>query len=289
MKLGLTYWMLGGFDGKVPVDEVVRRAKDMGYESIELNFGPGVLGPDTDGTELQRVRRVLDESGLILSSLASVVGWDVSLASAEEAERNAALEFTRRYMRAAAALGTDAVLILPGIVEVPWAPERPMVSAATVYRHAQDSIRKLLSLAETLGVALCIENVWNRFLTGPFEMAAFIDSFESPWVKAYFDVGNCVVNGHPEHWIEVLGARIHRVHFKNFHRRNGGGTLNDFTGSLLEGSVNWKAVYQALREIRYDGYLTAEVLISERGLPDADMSARVAGELRQIHKQFTSL
>ncbi|MBI2431692.1 MAG: sugar phosphate isomerase/epimerase [Candidatus Hydrogenedentes bacterium] len=282
MKLGVTYWMLGGFEGRVPVEAAAEAAARMGYQSIELSFGPGVLGPATAKSELEQMRAALDQVGVELSSLATPVYWEQSLSSPDKTERRAAIAFTQAYVRAASALGTDAVLVVPGAVDVPWAPSRPVVPAAEAYRLAQDSIRAVLPLAEELGVTLCIENVWNKFLTGPFEMAAFIDSFGSARVRAYFDAGNCVINGYPEHWVEVLGERIGRVHIKNFTRRNGGGTLDDFTGSLLEGSVNWAGVLQALQAIGYDGFVTAEVLVSERGLPDAEMSARVAREMAQL-------
>ena len=54
-------------------------------------------------------------------------------------------------------------------------------------------------------VTLALENVWNKFLLGPVEFKTFIDQFSRPYVGCYFDVGNVVINGYPEHWIEILG------------------------------------------------------------------------------------
>ncbi len=151
-----------------------------------------------------------------------------------------------------------------------------------MWERAQAAIGEVLPLAEDAGVYIALENVWNKFLTGPFEYREFIDSFDSPVVKAYFDVGNCLLMGYPEHWIPILGERIGRVHVKNFAQRNGGGTLDDFTGSLLEGSVNWAAVIPALKAAGYDSYLTAEMLVSDKGLPDPDLAAQTSRELDQI-------
>jgi hexulose-6-phosphate isomerase len=74
-------------------------------------------------------------------------------------------------------------------------------------------------------------------------------------VKVYFDVGNVVVNGFPEQWVQVLGSRIGRIHLKDFRRSVGG--LDGFV-MLLEGDVDWAATMRAVRETGYDSYLTAE-------------------------------
>jgi hexulose-6-phosphate isomerase len=47
-------------------------------------------------------------------------------------------------------------------------------------------------------------------------MRKFIDSFKTPFVGSYFDIGNVLPHGHPEHWVEILGKRIFAVHLKDF-------------------------------------------------------------------------
>ncbi|NIA14188.1 MAG: TIM barrel protein [Nitrospiraceae bacterium] len=282
MNLNVNYWMVGGFEGEVGVVEAGIRAKNCGYDGIELCFGAGVLTPDTTESELESLRSELEREGVPVGSLATGHYWTQSLSSPDPEERSAAVAFTKSYIRAARLLGTDAVLVVPGSVDVGWDPSRPVVPVAQVWMLAEESLREVLPVAEERQVTVCIENVWNKFLTGPFEFAAFVDSFESPWLKAYFDVGNCLLVGYPEHWIEVLAERIGRVHFKNFSRRDCAGTLNDFTSSLLEGDVNWPAVLGALGAVGYDGNVAAEVIVGENGMPDLDLAARVAAEMRQI-------
>ena len=75
---------------------------------------------------------------------------------------------------------------------------------------------RLLPLARELKVIIAVEEVWNKFLLSPIEFARYVDEFESPWVKAYFDVGNVVFYGYPQDWIRTLGARIAKVHLKDF-------------------------------------------------------------------------
>ena len=88
-------------------------------------------------------------------------------------------------------------------------------------------------------------------------MREFIDSFSSPRVGAYFDVGNALAAGYPEHWISILGPRITRVHLKDF-RRNVA-TVDGFV-DLLSGDVDWPSVMRALRSVSYQGWCTAEMI-----------------------------
>lgn len=280
MKKSISYWTLGGFDGAVPVVEAARLAHEMGYDAIELCYGEGELVPEATAETLADIRAALEEIGIGITSLCSGNYWIKSLSSEDEVEREAAIAFSEAYIACAAALGTDTVLILPGTVYVPWNPARPVVPAKRAWELAQDSIKRLIPVAERHGITIALENVWAKFLTGPFEFAAFVDSFDSPWVKCYFDVGNVGACGYPEHWIEILGKRITRVHAKGFRERpEGGGTMNDFTESLFDSTINWPAVMGALRAAGYDGYVTMELIVSSKGLPDNDLGWKGAKEL----------
>ena len=288
MKASVNGWMVGGFQNEVPIAQAARTAKELGYDAIELCYGAGELGPETDDAELARIRGTVEEAGLEIASLATGAYWGMSLGSPDDGERAEALRFTVAYIGAAAALGAGAVLVIPGTVDVCFDEARPVCPARQVYERAQESICELLPVAEKAKVVLGMENVWSKLLTGPFEYAGFIDSFASPCVKAYFDAGNCLLNGYPEHWIDILRDRITRVHVKNFTRREGGGTLSDFTPSLLEGSANWPAIFAALKTAGYDGYLTAEVIVGEKPMPNPEQAGKVCQELRELIRQHAA-
>ena len=136
-------------------------------------------------------------------------------------------------------------------------PGAEVVPYADAYDRALDFVRRLAPVAEAAGVTICVENVWNKFLLSPLEMRAFIDAASSRAVAAYFDAGNALLTGYPEHWIAALGPRIRRVHFKDFRRAVG--TVDGFC-DLLSGDVDWPAVMRALRAIRYDGWVAAEMI-----------------------------
>jgi hexulose-6-phosphate isomerase len=110
-------------------------------------------------------------------------------------------------------------------------------------------------MAKNLKVVIAIEEVWNKFLLSPLEFARYIDEFESPWVKAYFDVGNIVFYGYPQDWIRTLGKRIVKLHLKDFRFRN------DRTEwlNLRDGDIDWRAVHAALQEVGFSGTATCEL------------------------------
>jgi hexulose-6-phosphate isomerase len=171
----------------------------------------------------------------------------------------------RQYEKAlqvAAWLGAETLLYIPGMVSASFVPDFVPQPYDRVDAWARESLTRLLPAAERLRVTIGVENVWNRYLLSPLEMRAFIDSFGSPWVGAYFDVGNVMLYGHPEHWISLLGERIHAVHLKDF--RVAVGNLDGFV-DLLAGDVNYRAVMQAFGDIGYDGPFTVEMVPGKPG------------------------
>jgi len=143
-------------------------------------------------------------------------------------------------------------------------PASEVIPYDILFARAKEGTQRLLRTAEQCKVALCVENVWNKFLLSPIEMRDFIDGFDSEFVAAYLDVGNVLAFGYPQHWIRILGKRIKRVHFKDYKVSAGG--ANGFC-DLLEGDVNWPEVIKALKAVGYDGFCTAEMVPTYRTSP----------------------
>ena len=131
-----------------------------------------------------------------------------------------------------------------------------MAAHNRAYDTFQAAIRRLIPVAEKAGVVITVENVWNNLFIDPVYEAHFIDSFDSPWVRAYFDIANHVKYTPPEKRIAVLGGRIMKCHVKDFklNRDGRGGKFVD----IRQGSVNWPVVRRALDEIGFDGWMTLE-------------------------------
>ncbi|MCA9083008.1 MAG: sugar phosphate isomerase/epimerase [Planctomycetaceae bacterium] len=129
------------------------------------------------------------------------------------------------------------------------------------YQETQEIIRRAIDHAEKNEVYILLENVWASYLIEPLGMARFIDEINSPWVMSYFDVGNVVRWGWPQHWIEVLGQRIKKLDIKEFDLNvaMNEGLRKGFGKPLGEGSIDWTKVRDELRKIDYRGWATAEV------------------------------
>jgi len=255
MKKSISVW---SFPPEWPLARKLAVAREAGFAGIEIDLTEdGPLNLHSTVAEVATVRRTIEAAGLEVSGLATGLYWGANAASADPLVRNRAAAILRAEIEAAAALGVDAVLVVPGAVGVDFIPGAEVVPYDEAFARAQQFIRDALPLATERGVQLCIENVWNKFLLSPREMRGFIESFGSTQVGSYFDVGNVLVNGYPEHWIVSLGASIRRVHFKDFRRAVGTG--NGFC-DLLAGDVNWPQVMAALRQVGYDGWVAAEMI-----------------------------
>ncbi|MEO2019917.1 MAG: sugar phosphate isomerase/epimerase family protein [Fuerstiella sp.] len=129
------------------------------------------------------------------------------------------------------------------------------------YKETQDIIRRAMDHAEKHEIQILIENVWASYLIEPLSMVRFIDELNSPWVQVYFDVGNVVRWGWPQHWIEVLGKRVAKLDIKEFDLNIAmkEGMRKGFGMPLGEGSVEWDKVRAELLKIDYRGWATAEV------------------------------
>jgi hexulose-6-phosphate isomerase len=285
----INYWTIGGFEGAKPIAQAMAEAKDMGCDGLELTFGAGCLAPGISDAACREIRTAARRLGLRLETVASGGFWSHSLSDPRPAVRRQAIAFTREYLRVARGLGAKVALVIPGAVAVPWDAGQPVVPYRTVWRNATASLRELLPVARQMKIKLGLENVWNCFLTDPMAMRMFVDQFHSRQIGVYFDAGNCLINGYPEHWIEILGRRIVAVHVKNFSRQDCGGGLHGFGDDLLQGDLDWPALFAALERSKYRGPITAEMIpfsrLPELGLPDVALARKTIGQLCKLLKR----
>lgn len=255
MKKGINIW---SFSDQLSIAECAHIAKDAGFAGIELSLNAeGELGLDVTDSQLTTIRETVINEGLEISGLATGLYWEYAMTSDDPATRQQAIDICRKQLEVAAALEVDTILVIPGGVGVDFIPDYPIVVYDVAYERALEAISTLSKEAQAIGVQIGIENVWNKFLLSPLEMKTFLDEIHSDYVGSYFDVGNVVYSGYPEHWIAILGERIKKVHFKDYRREVGG--LAGFV-DLLAGDVDYPAVIEALRKIDYTNYVTAEMI-----------------------------
>ena len=216
-------------------------AREVGFERVECPTTP-------DQHEAEEIKQASEAAGLPVHSVMNMAHWKYPLSSADPevvAESRKGMEIS---LRNAHFWGAETVLLVPAVVN-------PQTSYQDAWTRSVAEIKKMIPLAEQLKVIIAVEEVWNKFLLSPLEFVRYVDQFQSPWVKAYFDVGNVAISGYPQDWIRTLGKRIAKLHLKDFKFTK---RVAEFV-PLREGEIDWKEVYKALFEIGYKGTATVEL------------------------------
>ncbi|MCU1241950.1 MAG: Xylose isomerase [Candidatus Acidoferrum typicum] len=221
--------------------ERLKLAREIGFEVLQAPTEP-------DERKAEELRKAADAAQIRIDSVMNMDHWKYPLSSSDPAVVEKSLTGMRTSLHNAKLWGADVVLLVPAVLD-------PKTSYRDAWTRSQREIRKLLPLAEELKVIIAMEEVWNRFLLSPLEMASYVDEFQSPWVKAWFDVGNVVLYGYPQDWIRTLGPRIVKVHLKDFKRNKDSYAWVN----LGEGDIDWPAVRQAFAAIHYTDSATVEL------------------------------
>lgn len=218
-------------------------AKQAGFTHLEM-------GTANEAAEEAAIAKAASDVGLKIHGVMNMAHWGSPLNSPDPAVVQKGRDGMLTSIRNAQAWGASTVLLVPAVVS----------PTASSYQEAWDKstaeIKKLLPVAEKAKVVIAVENVWNKFLLSPLEMARYVDQFRSPYLKAYLDVGNMVLFGYPQDWVRALGVkRIAKIHIKDFKFKN---RVAEFT-DLWDGEIDWKAVHTAIAEIGYRGPATVEL------------------------------
>jgi hexulose-6-phosphate isomerase len=237
LKKALEFSML---PGGLSIEDRFKLARDLGFAGVEA-------GTIDDPKIVAQMREAADKSGVRIHSVMNMVHWKYPLSSGDPAVVKKSVAGMVTSLHNAKAFGADTVLLVPGVVNAETSYMDAWARSTAVIRQ------QLIPVAAETGFVIALEEVWNKFLLSPPEFARYVDQFKSKWVRAYFDVGNIVAYGYPQDWIRTLGNRIAKVHLKDFDAGK-----HKFV-PLLEGSIDWKAVRQALLDVGYAGFLTAEL------------------------------
>jgi hexulose-6-phosphate isomerase len=238
IKKGLVFDML---PEKLSYGDRFKLARDAGFEVVQMPT-------EADAHKAEEIKKAADSAGIHIDSVMNMDHWKYPLSSSDHAMVEKSLAGMRTSLHNAKLWGADTVLLVPAVVDA-------KTSYHDAWQRSQKEIRSLIPLAEELKVIIAIEEVWNKFLLSPLEMAKYIDEFQSPWIKAWFDVGNVVLYGYPQDWIHTLGKRIVKVHLKDFKRKEDGYAWVN----LGDGDVDWSSVRQAFADIGYSGSVITEL------------------------------
>ena len=225
--------------------------RELGFDGVELD-SPSDLDVD-------EVLAAKQATGLEIPGVVDSVHWRDTLGDPDPEVRARGRAGLETALRDCARYGGTSVLLVPAVVN-------KTIAYDVAWTNSQAEIRRVLPLAEELGVTIALENVWNGFLLSPLEARRYVDEFESRRVAWHLDLGNLVNFGYPEQWVRILGARIAKLDIKDFSKakRDSEGTWAGFDVKIGDGDVDWPAVCVALDEVEFPrgdagGWAAAEV------------------------------
>jgi hexulose-6-phosphate isomerase len=221
-------------------------AGDVGFEGVEAQTME-------DPKVADEIKKASEDAKVPIHSVMNMAHWANPLSSSDPAVVQKSLDGMKTSLHNAKLWGAETVLLVPGVVNAD-------ISYQDAWTRSQKNIRTLIPLAEELKIIICIEEVWNKFLLSPLEMAKYVDEFKSPWIRQYFDVGNVVIFGYPQDWIRTLGKRFRKVHLKDFKVLSHGFSpfQTEFV-NLGDGDIDWAAVRKAFADVGYTGWATTEL------------------------------
>ena len=274
---------------KAPDEQTVKELADAGFDGVEVS---AILTEE----EAKKAREIVEKAGLKVHSV--LRGW-AEFNNDDPAKVASSYEVTENALRTAHWLGAETILLVPCRVNPlghtmpqPWEfdiefdEKTGLVSRVVkgdntpyqLYIDAQnratvtskEQVKKLIPLAEQLNVIIGLENVWNNLWVRPDLYKNFVASFNHPYVKAYYDVGNHVKYLIPVHdWIHTLGPLIKKIHIKDYAL-----APDQHSGKFVhprDGSIDWPKMRQALDDVGYNGWITLE----DNGLPLPEFAARL--------------
>jgi len=231
------YW--GMFPVSLNIEERFKIAKKIGLDGVEV---PTTEEPET----VYEIKETAQNTGIRVHSVMNMNHWKYPFSSSKPSDIRIGMKGMEISLHNARDFGADTVLLVPAVVNAE-------TSYKDAYVRSQKHIKELLPLAKELNIIIAIENVWNKFLLSPLEFARYVDEFDSPFLKAYFDVGNIALYGYPHDWIRTLNKRIVKVHVKGFDVNK-----KAFT-NLGDGTIDWLEVRRAFSDIKYSGFMNAEL------------------------------
>ena len=222
--------------GTNPNEVQMKKLKDLGFDGVE-GSAPGLK---TQAMKQECAKHDLPMHGVVYSK-----HWHTRLSDANPEVREKSRTGLAQAIRESHEVGGTSVLLVPGKVT------GDKENHQHVWDRSIEQIRQVIPLAEELKIHILIETVWNGFCYKPEQFRDYIDAIDSPWVQAYYDIGNMQKFAPSHEWIRILGQRTVKLDVKDWGSKNGFCPLG-------QGDVDWKKIRHELEEIEFTGWATRE-------------------------------
>ena len=236
--------------------ETIEIISDLGYDGLEIVADtPHAFLPLVD-EELKKIKSSLENRRLLVSNINAntVFGWNLeqgneekfepSISNKNETLRKWRVEYTKKAIEMAAELNAPSVCITSGI--------KNMKNIENEMIQINKSLFEVLEFAEKNNVSICME----------YEPGLLIEKSDDVFElsKNFKNLGLNLDTCHVEVLNEDFSKVIHKFKHKIFHTH-----ISDCNNSIHYhlipgyGEIDFTAIFSNLKEINYDGFLTAEL------------------------------
>lgn len=237
MRLAMHNWMR-----PEPLETTLERLSRSGYDAVEISGEPERYEPAATLRALERHRIACWGSVTIMTP-----GRD--LVAADPAVRGSTVEYMTACARLVRDLGGAVLAVVPSTV----GKTQPQADADTEWRWAVEGLRRLADRCAAWNVRVALEPI-NRFETyflNRADQALRLADDVGPGVGVALDAFHLnIEDADPLAALRAAGRRLFDFHVADTNRRTPG-----------EGHFPWAEAVQVLREIAYDGCLTAEFVL----------------------------
>lgn len=237
-----------------PVTDELAEIAALGFDYLELTMDP----PQAHHTTLrQQMHAIVNTLNSRCMSVICHLPTFVSTADLTDSIRQASVQEMFHSLEVAAELGARKVVLHPGHIG-----GLGSYVIETALAHANDSLAAIIDRAQTLGLCVCLENMFPRCraFVEPDDFVEIMQRF--PDLKLTLDTGHANIgtkNGRRIlEFIKKFGHRIGHLHVSdNFGKR-------DDHIPLGSGAIDFKTIVRAIKHCGYDDTATLEIFSEDR-------------------------
>ena len=244
MQYSISNWIYATED----LEKSLQRLAKYKYDAVELEGEP-----DKEKYEPKKVKKMLQQYGLKVSSIAGMYLWKEEikrdLASSDKKIREQTIIYLFKCIDYAQLMGAKLVIVVPAAVS----KLAPSLSKKEDWKNSVKAVQEVAKYAEKKDILLAIEpiNRYETYLVNSVQDAlGYACEVNSSHVKIMADTFHMNIEERdiPEA-IRIAGNNLINVHIADSNRC-----------SVGRGHINFKALIKALKEINYQYALTLEPL-----------------------------
>lgn len=267
MKFGASSWP---FQWDPPYETAIRRIAGLGFKAIELiAWNTDFLRDYWTPSTIRMLRGVLDGEGIALSQF---VSSPRELSNPDPAQRAASVEHWKRAVEVGKELGSPIVNMVANHAfamkdgeHVPRITTKPLVQTYSVkvpsgldwernWTDYVEALKRCAAICEDAGTLMTIEPHPGRYMANTDGALRLLEHIGSKAVGINFDPSHTFpVGDFPNVSVYRLGNRIKHLHVSD----NDGVTNVHWRPGM--GKIDWVAMFQALKDIGYDGVVSIEL------------------------------